>query len=67
MSNIYYALYRALYFSLPNSLMLIVGICVPYIIIIIIIIIKSEVGIISHRLGLGHETMVYAVYRAMFW
>ena len=32
----------------------------------LIIIIKSEVWTINHCLGLGHETMVYAVYNSIF-
>ena len=44
-------------FSLPTSLVMIERIYI----LCLIIIIKSEVWTITHCLGLGHETMVYAV------
>ena len=53
---------RLCVFSLPISFVMIERIYkLCLIIIIIIIIIKSEVWIITHCLGLGHETMVCAV------
>ena len=45
-------------FSLPFSLVIIERIYI----LCLIIIIKSEVWTITHCLGLGHETMVYALY-----
>ena len=48
--------------SLPISLMIIVRTCALY-----IIIIKSEVRPICYCLGLGNETMVYAVCLSVFW
>ena len=55
--------YVGLYvFSLPISLVLI---DIIYILCLIIII-KSEVWIITHCLGLGHETMVSAVCLSIF-
>ena len=49
-------------FSLPISLVMIEIIYV----LCLIIIIKSEVWTITHCLGLGHETMVSAVYLSIF-
>ena len=55
--------YVGLYvFSLPISLVMIERIYI----LCLIIIIKSEVWSISHCLGLGHETMVFAVCRSIF-
>ena len=55
--------YVGLYvFSLPISLVMIERIYV----LCLIIIIKSEVWIITHCLGLGHETMVFAVCLSTF-
>ena len=50
-------------FSLPISNMMIVRIRVLY----LIIIIKTEVWLICHYLGLGHETMVCAVCLFIFF
>ena len=53
--------YVGLYvFSLPISLVMIEGIYIYF------VIIKSEVWTITHCLGLGHETMVYAVCLSIF-
>ena len=49
-------------FSLPISFVMIERIYIPY----LIIIIKSEVWTITHCLGLGHETMVWAVCLCIF-
>ena len=49
-------------FSLPISFVMIERIYI----LCLIIIIKSEVWTITHCLGLGHETMVYAVCRSIF-
>ena len=51
-------------FNLPISPVMIKRI---YILCLIIIIIKSEVWTITHCLGLGHETMVYAVCLSVFF
>ena len=59
-SQLSFIQYMGLYvFSLPNSPLMIVRMC-------LIIIIKSEVWLINHCLGLGHETMVCAVCLTMF-
>ena len=50
-------------FSLPISLMMIERIYI----LCLIIIIKSEVWTITHFLGLGHETMVWAVCLSVFF
>ena len=49
-------------FSLPTLIVMIEKIYILR----LIIIIKSEVWIITHCLGLGHETMVYAVCLSIF-
>ena len=49
-------------FSLPISFVMIERICI----LCLIIIIKSEVGTITHCFGLGHETMVCAVCLSIF-
>ena len=55
--------YVGLYvFSLPISLVMIEIIYI----LCLILIIKSEVWTITHCLGLGHETMVSAVYLSLF-
>ena len=50
------------FFSLPISLVMIERIYI----LCLIIIVKSEVWTITHCLGLGHETMVCAVYLSIF-
>ena len=60
LSNIQYV--GLFIFSLPISLVMIERIYILY----LIIIIKSEVWIIIHYLGLDHETMVCAVCLSMF-
>ena len=56
--------YVGLYvFSLPVSVVVIEGMYI----LSLIIIIKSEVWTITHRLGLGHETMVSAVCLSIFF
>ena len=51
------AIYGAVCFHLTHSPVTIVRICEPY----PIVIIKSEVKLIDHCLGLGHETMVHVM------
>ena len=62
--SMHYTICGAVCFSLPISLVKIerIYILCP----IIIIIIKSEVWTITHCLGLGHETMVWAVCLSIF-
>ena len=62
LSQLYFMQYMGLcVFSLPISLTMIVRVPV-----LDLIIIKSEVWPICHCLGLGHETMICAVYLSIF-
>ena len=55
-SYLLYDIWRLCVTSLPISLLIVVRTLVLH-----LIIFKSEIAIISHCLGLGHETMVYVV------
>ena len=59
---IHYTICGAVCFQFTHSLMMIERIYI----LCLIINIKSEVWTITHSLGLGHETMVYAVWLSIF-
>ena len=61
LSTTCYAIYGTVCFSFSCTFLMILRLFV-----LIIIVIKSETWIHSHCSGLGHETMVYVVYLAMF-
>ena len=60
-SVISYTTYGVVYFSLPVNFVMIIRICEIY----IIIIVKLDIRIMNHCLGLGQGIMMCTIYRSM--
>ena len=66
LSDMFHAIYGTVYFQQTISFVIIMRICI----LCLIIISKSEVWIISHCVGLGHETMVSTaclMHPSLYW